>query len=123
MRQVLVENTTMEAIVLVDDELKRLETQFGPAVRQMGPWNSDGVFGYCSVSIVAVEKAIESLASVPTISVEKAIEPLGDLQDALSHLKHTPERTKAFIVLLDGFGPTLIERIVAAHRDFSFYPS
>jgi len=115
----------MEAIVLADDELKRLETQFGPAVRQMGPWNSDGVFGYCSVSIIAVEKAIESLENVPRVAVEQAIEPLGErnLKDALSHLKRTPERTKAFIVLLDGFGPTLIERIVAAHRDFSFYPS
>jgi hypothetical protein len=32
----------MEAIFLTDDELKRLETRFGPVVRQMGPWNSDG---------------------------------------------------------------------------------
>ncbi len=51
----------MEAIFLTDDELKRLETRFGPAVRQMGPWNSDGVFGYASVSIAAVEKAAETL--------------------------------------------------------------
>jgi hypothetical protein len=27
----------METIVLTDDELKRLETRFGPVVRQMGP--------------------------------------------------------------------------------------
>src|ERR1035441_968201 len=50
----------MEAIVLGDDDLRRLETRFGPVVRQMGPWNSDGVFGYCSVPISAVEEAIES---------------------------------------------------------------
>ncbi|MGA3044960.1 MAG: hypothetical protein ABSF54_29640 [Bryobacteraceae bacterium] len=49
----------MEAIVLTDDELQRLETRFGLVVRQMGTWNSDGVFGYASVPIVAVEKAAE----------------------------------------------------------------
>ena len=100
----------MEAIVLVDDELKRLETRFGPAVRQMGPWNSDGVFGYCSVPIVAVEKAIESLED-------------RNLREALSRLKNTPERTQTFVDLLDGFGPSLVERIVAAYRDSWSYPS
>ena len=53
----------MEAIFLTDDELKRLETRLGPFVRQMGPWNSDGIFGYASVSIMAVEKAAETLAN------------------------------------------------------------
>ena len=51
----------MEAIVLTDEELKRLEARFGPVVRQMGPWNSDGAFGYASVPIAAVEKAAETL--------------------------------------------------------------
>ena len=46
----------MEAIVLTDDDLKRLETRFGPIVRKMGPWNSDGIFGYESVPLVAVER-------------------------------------------------------------------
>ena len=32
------EEKKTEAILLTDDELKR----FGPRVRQMGPWNSDG---------------------------------------------------------------------------------
>jgi len=40
----------------------RLETRFGPVVRQMGPWNSDGVFGYESIPLVAVEKAAETIA-------------------------------------------------------------
>ena len=100
----------MEEIVLVDDELKRLEGRFGHAVRQMGSWNSDGVFGYCSVPIVAVKTAIESLED-------------RDLREALSHLERAPDPAKAFIGLLDGFGPALIERIVAAHRDSWAYPS
>ena len=53
----------MEAIFLTDDELKRLETRFGPVVRHMGPWNSDGVFGYASIPLVAVQKAAETLAN------------------------------------------------------------
>jgi len=57
------ERNQMEAIYLTDDELKRLEARFGPLVRQMGPWNSDGVFGYASVPIVAVEKAAGTLAN------------------------------------------------------------
>ena len=94
----------MEAIVLADDELKRLEGRFGPAVRRMGPWNTDGFFGYSSIPLVAVEKAIESLED-------------RNLEAALSHLKHTPEPAKAFIELLDGSGPALIDRIVAAYKD------
>jgi len=97
----------MEAIVLTDDELRRLETRFGPVVRQMGPWNSDGVFGYASVPIVAVEKAAEALENP-------------DLLVALPRLR-TPERTKTFIELLEDFGAILIERIVAAYREFSFW--
>ena len=69
----------MEAIVLTDDELRRLETRFGPVVRQMGPWNSDGVFGYASVPIAAVEKAAETFENP-------------DLLVAILRLR-TPERT------------------------------
>lgn len=98
----------MEAIVLTDDELKRLETRFGAVVRQMGPWNSDGVFGYASVPIVAVEKAAESLEDP-------------DLLVALPRLR-TPERTKTLIELLEDFGSVLVERIVAAYREFSLWP-
>ena len=74
----------MEAIILTDDELKRLETRFGPFVRQMGPWSSDGIFGYASVPIVAVEKAAETLSN-------------SHLLTALPRLR-TPEATKAAII-------------------------
>lgn len=98
----MVEEKITEAIFLTDDELKLLEKRFGPRVRQMGPWNSDGTFGYSSVSIVSVEKAAETLRNP-------------DLVMALSLLKCKPERTKPFIELLEAFGPALIEKIVAAY--------
>jgi len=97
----------MEAIFLSDDELKRLEKRFGPVVRQMGPWNSDGIFGYASVSIMAVEKAAETLAHP-------------NLMTALPRLR-TSERTRAFVELLEDFGPALVERI-HAYREFSPWP-
>ena len=98
----------MEAIFLTDDELKRLEARFGPVVRQMGPWNSDGIFGYESVPLAAVEKAAEALANP-------------NLLTALPRLR-TPEGTKTFVELLEGCGPVLVERIVDAYREFSFWP-
>jgi hypothetical protein len=98
----------MQAIVLTDDELKRLETRFGPLVRQMGPWNSDGVFGYASVPIAALEKAAETLANP-------------NLLTALPRLR-TPEGTKTFIELLENLGSALVERIVGAYREFSLWP-
>lgn len=98
----------MEAIILTDDELKRLETRFGPVVRQMGPWNSDGIFGYASVPIVAVEKAAETLANP-------------DLLTALPRLR-TPEGTQTFVELLEDFGSVLVERIVDAYRQFWLWP-
>jgi hypothetical protein len=98
----------MEAIVLTDDELKRLETRFGPVVRQMGPWNSDGIFGYESVPIAAVEKAAETIKNP-------------NLLTALPRLR-MPEGTNTFVELLDSFGPVLVERIVDAYREFSFWP-
>lgn len=51
----------MKAVVLTDDELKNLEKRFGPGVRQMGPWSSDGTFGYSAVPINAIEKAAETI--------------------------------------------------------------
>ena len=98
----------MEAIFLTDDELKRLETRFGPVVRQMGPWNSDGVFGYASIPLVAVQKAAETLANP-------------NLLTALPRLR-TPERTKTFIELLEDSDSVLVERIVDAYREFSLWP-
>jgi len=32
----------MEEIVVAEDDLRRLEKRFGPEVRLMGAWNSDG---------------------------------------------------------------------------------
>ena len=49
----------MKTLVIPEDDLKRLERRFGPDVRRMGPWNSDGVFGYTSISLGAVESAAE----------------------------------------------------------------
>jgi len=98
----------MDAIILTNDELKRLETRFGPAVRQMGPWNSDGVFGYVSIPLVAEEKAAGTLAN-----------PI--LLTALPRLR-TPEPTKTFIELLEDFGSVLVERIAGAYREFSLWP-
>src|SRR5271166_6666761 len=96
----------MEAIVLTDDELKVIEKRFGPEVRQMGPWNSDGTFGYSSVSVIAVEKAAEEFEDPK-------------LTTALSGLKQTPEGSRRFIELLETYGAVLITRIVAAYRERS----
>lgn len=94
----------MKAIVIPDDDLKLLERRFGPGVRQMGSWNSDGVFSYSSIPIAALERAAESLDD-PTVA------------EAFSRLKETPERTKPFIELLQSFGPVLVDQIVAAYRE------
>ena len=100
----------MKAIVVPDDDLKRLEKRFGPGVRQMGSWNSDGVFSYSSVPIFAVERAAESLDD-PTVT------------QALSRLKETPERIGPFIELLLSFGPALVESIVAAYQECAPFTS
>jgi hypothetical protein len=73
----------------------------------MGPWNSDGIFGYASVSIVAVEKAAEALANP-------------DLLAAIPSLR-MPEGSKTFIEFLDDLGPVLVEGIVAVYREYSFW--
>jgi len=93
-------------IIVPDDDLKRLERRFGRGVRQMGSWNSDGVFSYSCVPIVAVEQAAESLND-PIVA------------KAVFRLKQAPERTKLFIELIQSFGPVLIEQIVAAYRERS----
>ena len=94
----------MEAIVLTDDELKVLERRFGPKVRQMGSWNSDGTFGYASVPKTTVVKAAEALEHP-------------NLMEAVSRLKDTPEETKLFIELLETFGTALVEKIVTTYRE------
>ena len=94
----------MEEIVITEDDLRRLERQFGPGVRLMGSWNSDGTFGYTSVPVAAVRKAVEDLATA---------RPIMDLPT----LKHITERNGAFLELLNTIGPPLIAAIVAAYRE------
>ncbi len=98
----------MEAIILTDDDLKGLERRFGQVVRQMGPWNSDGIFGYESVPMLAVERAAEAVGN-PNLLV------------ALPRLR-TPERTEPFIELLNDAGPVLVERIVSTYRELRRWP-
>ena len=92
----------MKTIVVPEDELQRLERRFGPDVRRMGPWNSDGVFGYASISLGAVESAAEA-AGRP------------GLPEAVSRLKDAREPVAAFLDLVDTFGPDLIVGIKAAY--------
>ncbi|MBZ5617231.1 MAG: hypothetical protein LAQ69_00665 [Acidobacteriia bacterium] len=91
-------------IVVTDDELKKLEEHFGPDVRHMGTWNSDGVFGY---------------SAVPVAFVEKAAQAIGDpgLLEALHGLKKSSDRNKRFIEMLQAFGPTFVEKIAATYRE------
>ena len=96
----------MEVIIVTDDDLNRLEKRFGPAVRRMGSWNSDGTFGYCSVPVIAVERAAEAIEN-------------RDLTKTLARLKSTSEPGAVFIELLEVFGPGLIEKIVDAYMKCS----
>ncbi len=97
----------MQGIFLTDDELKILEKRFGPGVRKMGPWNTDGTFGYSCVSMAVVKKAAESIGDQ-------------DLIGTLTRLNNVSDRSKAFMALLQTFGQALIERIVAVYRQSSF---
>ena len=99
-------SSMMEEIVVAEDDLRRLEKRFGSAVRLMGSWNSDGTFGYASVPLSAVRKAAENLVNPDVIAT-------------LSRPKHMPERTTAFLELLNTFGSPLIAAIVAAYRECS----
>ena len=92
----------MKTIDIPDDDLKRLERRFGPDVRHMGAWNSDGVFGYSSVSLGAVEAAAEGACQ-------------HGLLEAVSRLRSAREPVAAFLGLVETFGPELIARIKAAH--------
>jgi hypothetical protein len=96
----------MKGIVVTSDDLNRLERRFGPDVRRMGPWNSDGTFGYTNVSIAAVERAVETLENP-------------DLARALSYLKAHARADQAFIELLETHGRALVEAIVVAYRECS----
>jgi hypothetical protein len=99
----------MRIIVIPEDDLRRLERRFGPDVRRMGPWISDGVFGYTSVSLSIVERVAE------------AVNQPG-LPEALSRLQVAQEPAAAFLDLMEAFGPYLIVEIKAAHSAASLAP-
>jgi hypothetical protein len=92
----------MKSIVIPEDDLQRLERRFGPDVRRMGPWNSDGVFGYTSISLGAVETAAEASGRP-------------GLPEAVSRLKEAREPAAAFMDLVETFGPDLVVKIKAAY--------
>ena len=58
------------------------------------------------------------------VALKRAAEALQipDLTLAIPRLKTMPERTKPFIELLDTFGNALVEKIVAAYREWSLEP-
>lgn len=92
----------MEDIVISDAELARLERHFGPAVRQMGPWLSDGVFAYISVPIAIIEKAAELLQD-------------RSLLETVYHLRRNRQGTTELMNLLQT-RPDLVDEIVFVRR-------
>jgi len=96
----------MKNIVIPEDDLQRLERRFGPDVRRMGPWNSDGVFGYLSVSMGSVEVAAETVCQP-------------GLPEAVSRLKESREPVAAFVDLMNAFGSELVVHIRAAYSESS----
>jgi len=99
----------MKSIVIAEDDLKRLERRFGPDVRRMGSWNSDGVFGYTCISLGAVESAAEAVGRP-------------GLPEAVSRLKDAREPVAAFLDLVEAFGPDLVVNIKAAYSAASLAP-
>jgi len=96
----------MEEIVVAEDDARRLEKRFGPEVRLMGAWSSDGTFGYASVPLSAVWKAAHELVNPELIM-------------ALSRLARMPARTTSFLEILNTIGSPLIAQIVATYRESS----
>lgn len=91
-------------IVLPDDDLKRLERCLGPDVWEMGTWNSDGVFGFCTVPVIVVQKAAEAVGHP-------------ELPGAVDRLKKSENRTQPFIDLVQAFGPPFVHQIAASYRE------
>ena len=94
-------------ILLADEELRNLEKDFGPEVRRMGSWNTDGIFGYSAIPIPVVERAMDGI-------------PDPSLIEALHELEHSGqnERTRRFIDLLYSFGPALVGKMIIAYREY-----
>ena len=99
----------MKTIVIPEDDLKRIERRYGPDVRRMGPWNSDGVFGYTSISLGTVERVAGDIGQP-------------GLPEAVSRLKDAQGQVAAFVALVEAFGPDLIMKIKAAYSATSVAP-
>ncbi len=91
-------------IVLSDENLRELERRFGPDVRRMGSWNTDGSFGFCAVPIAVVENAAQAIGSP-------------GLTEAVKSADASEDRAKRFIESLEGFGSKLVQAIVASYRE------
>ena len=91
-------------IVIPEDQLRVLEKKYGPDVRLMGNWNSDGVFGFCSVPFAVIEKAAESVGAK-------------SLSQAVRRLRVAEDRTQPFIDMVRAYGPSLVRQIAVAHRE------
>ncbi len=89
-------------VVLNEDLLSHLETRLGPGVRLMGPWQTDGVFGYIAISFEILQQAADAMDD-PNVGA------------AVAHLNTNPNRTGKFVDLVETVGPALVERIIAAH--------
>jgi hypothetical protein len=87
-----------DEIVLTDDDLRRLEERFGPAVRLMGSWNSDGVFGFCSIPMAAITTAADVIQDP-------------EFADSVRQLRRIPHPAPLFI---DLFGSAVVDQVLAA---------
>jgi len=94
----------MQDIIISDEELTRLAKRFGPEVRQMGPWLSDGVFAYISVPIAIVEKAAELLQDRSVL-------------ETVSHLRANRKWAAGLTDLLQS-RPDLLDEIVFVKRHY-----
>ncbi len=91
-------------IVLVDEQLRELERRFGPDVRQMGSWNTDGSFGFCAVPIAVVEEAAQAVGS-------------SGLSEAVKSANASEDRAIRLIEFLEAFGSKLVQAVVASYRE------
>jgi hypothetical protein len=91
-------------IVLSDEKLRVLERRFGPDVRQMGSWNTDGSFGFCAVPVAVLEEAAQAVGS-PTLT------------EAIKSANSSEDRAMRLIEFLEAFGSKLVEAIVASYHE------
>src|SRR5690349_16250815 len=90
-------------IVLPEEQLQKLEKKFGPDVRHMGTWNSDGVFGFCAIPLTVVEKAAEAVGNPR-------------LAPAMDRLKASDNPAEPFLDMVQSFGSVLVHAIAARYR-------